>query len=44
METFIVLASVVGLEASVTASGLSQTIGDLMARLAVLLAPIVFGF
>jgi di/tricarboxylate transporter len=33
-ETLIVLACAIGLEAAITASGLSQAIGDLMARLA----------
>jgi di/tricarboxylate transporter len=34
LETLIVLASAIGLEAAITASGLSQAIGDFMARLA----------
>lgn len=34
LETLVVLASAIGLEAAITASGLSQAIGDLMARLA----------
>jgi di/tricarboxylate transporter len=34
LETLVVLASAIGLEAAITASGLSQAIGELMARLA----------
>jgi di/tricarboxylate transporter len=34
LETVVVLAAAIGLESAITASGLSQAIGDLMARLA----------
>jgi di/tricarboxylate transporter len=34
LETLVVLASAIGLEAAITASGLSQAIGEVMARLA----------